>query len=355
MSITIKHKRGSAAQWAASNPVLAEGELGVELDTFKIKVGNGTLPWVGLPYIAAPAALAPDPNPGTGTERNWNLTFTELPLPARAKHQDENMNSIIYMQIIGNYLYSLSDGEIDELANVKRLLQRLDLTATSPSWEAIGVATSESDYRVMAFDDTRALLLGGAGTLYELYVVPFDGQSFNLASKELIASHTNWGMQWSTVRGARMGVVNAAGNGLESVTLYALAASGVTTTVLTNPVFRSNEGMIYGADADNYVVMDYSEAVLYTMQAISESGPVDYADPVNHGLCAKGVVMKLDTLSEVETDIVFADVATKAVLYRKSTTSFAEGDPIVVYRDDYPALVIRNDDGFETLVNFKPV
>lgn len=46
----IQHRRGPAAEWSASNPVLAGGEFGVETDTGKFKVGNGATAWSGLPY-----------------------------------------------------------------------------------------------------------------------------------------------------------------------------------------------------------------------------------------------------------------------------------------------------------------
>ena len=48
--ITIKLRRGTAAQWAATNPTLADGEIGLETDTRKFKVGNGVLAWNSLNY-----------------------------------------------------------------------------------------------------------------------------------------------------------------------------------------------------------------------------------------------------------------------------------------------------------------
>lgn len=48
----IKHRRGTAALWTSTNPILAEGELGLETDTGKFKFGNGTTAWVGLSYSA---------------------------------------------------------------------------------------------------------------------------------------------------------------------------------------------------------------------------------------------------------------------------------------------------------------
>jgi hypothetical protein len=46
----IQLRRGISTEWATFNPVLFEGEIGVELDTNKIKIGDGTLPWLSLPY-----------------------------------------------------------------------------------------------------------------------------------------------------------------------------------------------------------------------------------------------------------------------------------------------------------------
>jgi len=50
MAVTIQIRRGTAASWTSSNPILAEGELAVELDTGKFKIGNGTTNWNSLAY-----------------------------------------------------------------------------------------------------------------------------------------------------------------------------------------------------------------------------------------------------------------------------------------------------------------
>lgn len=46
----IQIRKGTASLWASVNPVLAEGELGLETDTGKIKGGNGVDAWSALPY-----------------------------------------------------------------------------------------------------------------------------------------------------------------------------------------------------------------------------------------------------------------------------------------------------------------
>lgn len=50
MPTQIQLRRGTAAQWTSANPTLASGELGVETDTGKIKVGSGSTAWTSLLY-----------------------------------------------------------------------------------------------------------------------------------------------------------------------------------------------------------------------------------------------------------------------------------------------------------------
>jgi hypothetical protein len=50
MANKIQLRRDTAANWTTANPVLAQGEPGVELDTNKWKIGNGTSTWTALSY-----------------------------------------------------------------------------------------------------------------------------------------------------------------------------------------------------------------------------------------------------------------------------------------------------------------
>lgn len=57
MARKIQFRRGTAASWTSTDPTLAIGELGLETDTGKIKIGDGVTAWSARPYIDA-AALA---------------------------------------------------------------------------------------------------------------------------------------------------------------------------------------------------------------------------------------------------------------------------------------------------------
>lgn len=47
----IQIRRGTAQEWASANPVLAAGELGLDTDARRVKVGTGTAVWSQLPYV----------------------------------------------------------------------------------------------------------------------------------------------------------------------------------------------------------------------------------------------------------------------------------------------------------------
>ena len=51
----IQNRRGTAALWASTNPVLAQGEWGVETDTMKFKLGDGINAWNSLGYATSGA------------------------------------------------------------------------------------------------------------------------------------------------------------------------------------------------------------------------------------------------------------------------------------------------------------
>ena len=84
----IQLRRDSAAAWAANNPILASGEMGIELpvvntDPVKIKVGNGIHNWNTLPYQPTGssggtwATLAANTFTGTQTAPKVVATFVD--------------------------------------------------------------------------------------------------------------------------------------------------------------------------------------------------------------------------------------------------------------------------------------
>lgn len=60
--VQLQLRRGTAAEWAASTAVLAEGEVGLETDTKLMKIGDGVKAWNALGY----ALVGPTGPTGSG-------------------------------------------------------------------------------------------------------------------------------------------------------------------------------------------------------------------------------------------------------------------------------------------------
>lgn len=78
---TIMMRRGIAADWSTSNPVLAAGEPGFELDTGKHKIGDGVSNWSELEYFLPESylsALYTDELSTLGTPANEFLRAREV-------------------------------------------------------------------------------------------------------------------------------------------------------------------------------------------------------------------------------------------------------------------------------------
>lgn len=69
---TIQFRRGTTAEWAAANPVLADGEPGLDTTTGEFKIGDGASTWDTLPSFGLPTAPTPPFDPTTvGTLEAW--------------------------------------------------------------------------------------------------------------------------------------------------------------------------------------------------------------------------------------------------------------------------------------------
>ncbi len=51
--MALQLKRATASAWTTLNVILRSAEFGVEVDTNKIKLGNGVTPWNSLPYLTS--------------------------------------------------------------------------------------------------------------------------------------------------------------------------------------------------------------------------------------------------------------------------------------------------------------
>lgn len=69
--VRVQLRRGFSEEWEEGNPILAPGEIGVEQDSGKFKLGNGIDTWADLPYAQATAYDIAVNNGFVGTEQQW--------------------------------------------------------------------------------------------------------------------------------------------------------------------------------------------------------------------------------------------------------------------------------------------
>lgn len=129
MSTRIQLRRDTAANWTSNNPTLAEGELGLELDTNKFKIGNGLDDWDTLNYSTTPQSInfsqSGSLSTTTGTYRWYNdsgTTLTILSVRASVAVAPTGDPVIVDVNVNGNSIYSSSANQptidIDEYTDL---------------------------------------------------------------------------------------------------------------------------------------------------------------------------------------------------------------------------------------------
>jgi hypothetical protein len=80
--IQIQLRRGTIATWSTKNPVLANGEMGLETDTHLFKVGDGVTAWNDLAYGGFTGPTGPGGGGGGGPGSTGNTGPTGVTGPA---------------------------------------------------------------------------------------------------------------------------------------------------------------------------------------------------------------------------------------------------------------------------------
>ena len=109
MADMIQIRRDTASNWTTANPTLAQGEMGAETDTSKIKIGDGTTAWASLSYLID----AGDYLTATSTNTLTNKTITGV------KETKVAMAAHAIDLSLGNYFtYTLSGAQTLTVSNI---------------------------------------------------------------------------------------------------------------------------------------------------------------------------------------------------------------------------------------------
>jgi hypothetical protein len=108
MAQKIQLRRGTAAQWTAANPILGQGELAMEIDTLKFKIGDGTTTWTSLSYFTQGVAGPTGPAGAAGATWYQGATIPSSGL---------GVNGDFYFRTVTCDIYNKSSGTWSIIAN----------------------------------------------------------------------------------------------------------------------------------------------------------------------------------------------------------------------------------------------
>lgn len=215
MAIQIQLRRGTAAQWTSANPTLASGELGLETDSGKFKVGDGATAWTTLAYATGTGyggVTATDSNTiGTGTK-----TFT---ITAGSAYSTGSRVRAAYTTTPSNYVEGIVT------------MSGTTMTMTADAFGGSGTYT--------AWTFSLAGNVGATGATGASFTGVTSTTSATPASTGTITLTTN--QQGAFVTGNRVRAINTTSNYFEGVvtitggTTFAIAADyNVGTTTATS-------------------------------------------------------------------------------------------------------------------------
>jgi hypothetical protein len=283
--IVIQPRRGTAAQAADSNPVLAVGERGFETDTRRWKTGDGATAWNALPYDGGDGDMSAS-------------IYDPTNVAGDAFDQDNMVDGTV------NKNYTAADkSKVTALATNAQLRDRATHTGTQPS-------TTISDFTEAVQDAVAALLAQGTNV-----TLAYDDAGNVLT---ITAASGGGGLDAEGVRDA----IGVALLGTGNITVTANDA-GDTITVSTTATVNATDAALrdrgtHTGTQTADTITDGTTNKAFTVAEKTKLGGIealaDVTDAAN--VNAAGAVMESDTTTAamgfvIDEDSMASDLATK--------------------------------------------
>ena len=154
MADIIQIRRDTASNWTSANPTLAQGEMGYETDTDKVKIGDGSTAWTSLGYVIDTGSyLTSESNDLTASVTWANVPDANITQSSVTQHQAAL--SITESQISDFGTYETADATILKDADIGVTVQAYDAdtlkadTADTLTAPFRGTVTTDND---LSFD-----------------------------------------------------------------------------------------------------------------------------------------------------------------------------------------------------------
>ena len=264
MANRIQLRRGGAQEWANSNPTLAQGELGIELDTGRFKLGDGVSAWNSLRYERPVESTSNTANTLVQRDADGNfsagtITSTLIGNASTATR----LASTRQIQLSGDVQ---SSGVFDGSANLT-LNSALGLVSTLPHYD--GTATPTGTYTKLTVDakgritnatnpttladyNLNGTVEGSSAQPYDLDLVAVAG----LTSTGLISRTSTGTMATRAIAGTATRIAITDGSGLSGNPTIDLITTAVTGAAYNTASLTSIAGS-QTVNTTAYTVDDY--------------------------------------------------------------------------------------------------
>ena len=266
MANRIQLRRGGAQEWANSNPTLAQGELGIELDTGRFKIGDGVTAWNTLTYERPVESTSNTAN--TLVQRDADGNFSAGTITSTVIGNASTSSRLASTRQIQLSQDVLATGVFDGSQNLN-LTASLALQSTLPHYDGSASATGtytkvtvDAKGRIINAENPTTLAAYGLnGTVEGSSAQPYDLDLVAIAgltTTGLISRTSGGAMSTRTIAGTSGNIsVNDGGgiNGNPTIDIIttAVTAGNYNTESLTSVSGAGGSGEPFGTPTVNAV------------------------------------------------------------------------------------------------------
>jgi len=310
MSSKILLRRGTAAEWSSANPILGTGELGIETDTLKIKIGNGSSTWSQLSSYAnvTPAQLTSQINSLISAAPSTLDTLNEL---AAAINNDASFSTTVNNLLTGKVSKSGGDTITPTTTST------IGLTLASPVGQTAHLLYAAGGTRIPA--GGNYLVTPG---LTVSYTSDFNAGAANIVpiSVKGAASQTANLQEWQNSAGTVLAKIDSSGNFTNSIqnstTLYtqsinsgSLSFAGVSYNGISNPtgVTTLPTFVVKAIASQTANLQEWQNSSGTKLVNISSDGTLEFANGAGNGIKFYGDTARTywSTLSTYGANLAF--------------------------------------------------
>ena len=326
MAIRIQLRRDTAANWTSSNPVLRAGELGIETDTLKFKIGNGSSTWTQIANYANVTST------GLSNSLNDYILAADQGTPGGPAELDSNGDLLIPE----NSIILWDDAEYTFTTTLTATEPTANRTITFPDATTTVVGTDTTNTLT-----NKSISLGSntvTATLAQLNTAVSDADLASLSGTETLSGKTLTSPVISTITNT--------GTLTLPTSTDTLVGRATTDTLTNKSISLTNNTLTSTLAQLNTAITDADVASLAGAETLTNK---TLTSPVISGLTISdaSIVIEGATADDYETTITFADATADR------TITFPNNSGTVAFTADISAATggSVSESGTQTLTN----